>query len=86
MSSTMLVPNALQGDPGRPHPRESAGAAVSPIAAVMAVVGSLLLLLLVCEEGLGRRSRRGRGRGRGVACGYVAACARDALSRRRRLR
>jgi len=85
MSSTMLVPNALQGDPGRPHPRESAGAAVSPIAAVMAVVGSLLLLLLVCEEGLGRRSRRGRGRG--VACGgYVAACARDALSRRRRLR
>ena len=85
MSSTMmLVPNALQGDPGRSHPRVSAGAAESPIAAVMAVVGSLLLLLLVCEEGLGRRSRRGRGRG--VACGYVAACARDALSRRRRLR
>ena len=85
MSSTMmLVPNASQDDPGRPYPGEPAGAARAPIAAVMAVVGSPLLLLLVCEEGLGGRSRRGRGRG--VACGYVPACARDALSRRRRLR
>jgi len=38
----MLVPNASQNDTGRPYPGESAGAARAPIAAVMAVVGSLL--------------------------------------------